>query len=95
MHRRGADGRHIRRPAVPFYADYISLETDADVVCSRSPLLIPGLLQSAAYGRETIAGITTRRSAEEVTALAEVRMARQSMLSRPGAPLEFWASSTR
>ncbi|MFH9573058.1 helix-turn-helix domain-containing protein [Streptomyces sp. NPDC017454] len=73
------------------YADYISLETDADVVCSWSPLLVPGLLQSAAYARETIAGITTTRSAEEVTALAEVRMARQSVLSRPGAPLEFWA----
>src|SRR5690606_259998 len=29
------------------YADYISLETDADAVCSWSPLLVPGLLQSA------------------------------------------------
>ncbi|MEU5718249.1 helix-turn-helix transcriptional regulator [Streptomyces sp. NPDC020403] len=75
----------------PLYADYISLETDADVVCSWSPLLVPGLLQSAAYARETIAGITTTRSAEDVTALAEVRMARQSVLSRPGTPLEFWA----
>jgi hypothetical protein len=67
------------------------LETDTEMVCSWSPLLIPGLLQSAAYARKTIAGITTTRSADEVTALAEVRMARQSVLSRPGAPLEFWA----
>ncbi|MER5499291.1 DUF5753 domain-containing protein [Streptomyces sp. NPDC002561] len=69
----------------------MSLETDAEVVYSWSPLLIPGLLQSAAYARETIARITTTRSTEEVTALAEVRMARQSVLSRPGTPLEFWA----
>lgn len=39
----------------PTYADYISLETDADSICAWSPLVIPGLLQTAAYARETIA----------------------------------------
>lgn len=75
----------------PTYADYISLESDALRICDWAPLLVPGLLQTAAYARQTIAGITTTRTPEEVTALAEVRMARQSVLTRPGAPLELWA----
>ncbi|MFJ8001839.1 helix-turn-helix domain-containing protein [Streptomyces sp. NPDC096310] len=75
----------------PAYADYISLESDASHICEWSPLVIPGLLQSAAYARENIAGITTFRTAEEVSALAEVRLARQSVLTRPGQPLELWA----
>jgi transcriptional regulator with XRE-family HTH domain len=76
---------------LPTYADYISLESDAEQICIWTPLLVPGLLQTAAYARETITGITTTRSAEEVAALAEVRMARQAVLTRPGAPLELWA----
>jgi hypothetical protein len=75
----------------PAYADYISLEADAETICSWSPLVVPGLLQTAAYAREAIAGVTTFRTPEEVAALAEVRMARQSVLSRPGSALELWA----
>lgn len=75
----------------PTYADYISLETDADSICAWSPLVIPGLLQTAAYARETIAGVTTSRTPEEVAALAEVRLARQAVLSRPGTAPELWA----
>lgn len=74
----------------PSYADFISLESDAEKICSWSPLLIPGLLQTPSYARETISGITTTRSPEEVAALAEVRMARQSVLTRPSPPMELW-----
>ncbi|WJV51734.1 helix-turn-helix domain-containing protein [Streptomyces flavofungini] len=73
------------------YADYIALESDAEKVCEWSPLLVPGLLQTAAYAREVIGGITLDRAPEEITALAEVRQARQAVLSRPGHPLEVWA----
>ncbi|MFE7116103.1 helix-turn-helix domain-containing protein [Streptomyces sp. NPDC057654] len=73
------------------YADYMSLESDAEQICEWSPLLIPGLLQSAAYAREAITGITLSRTPEEVAALAEVRLARQSVLTRPSNPLELWA----
>ncbi|MHB9861635.1 helix-turn-helix domain-containing protein [Streptomyces sp. YIM S03343] len=75
----------------PNYADYISLETDAETICAWSPLVVPGLLQTAAYARETISGVTTSRTPEEVAALTEVRMARQSVLSRPGTAPELWA----
>jgi hypothetical protein len=74
----------------PAYADYISLESDAAQICEWSPLVVPGLLQTAAYARESIAGITASRSPEEIAALAEVRLARQSVLTRPGPDLEYW-----
>ncbi|MFI1352444.1 DUF5753 domain-containing protein [Streptomyces sp. NPDC020898] len=66
-------------------------ETDAETICAWSPLVVPGLLQTAAYARETIGGVTTSRTPDEVTALTQVRMARQSVLSRPGTALELWA----
>ncbi|GAA2478569.1 helix-turn-helix transcriptional regulator [Streptomyces thermolineatus] len=75
----------------PTYADYISLESDADCVREFSPLLVPGLLQAASYARETIAANAITRSPEEVIALAEVRLARQSVLARPERPLKLWA----
>ncbi|MBB5625259.1 hypothetical protein BJ981_000958 [Sphaerisporangium krabiense] len=75
----------------PAYADYISLESDAERICEWSPLLVPGLLQTAAYARETITGITHFRTPDEIAALVEVRQARQSVLSRPGNALELWA----
>nr|WSY53044.1 helix-turn-helix domain-containing protein [Streptomyces sp. NBC_00886] len=75
----------------PSYADYISLESDADSIREFSPLLIPGLLQSAAYARESISANAITRTAEEVAALAEVRQARQAVLTRPGGPLKLWA----
>ncbi|MGW6601339.1 helix-turn-helix domain-containing protein [Streptomyces sp. NPDC055036] len=75
----------------PAYADYISLESDADSIHEFAPLLIPGLLQTAAYARETIAANATTRTPDEVAALAEVRQARQAVLTRPGKPLKIWA----
>ncbi|MDT3399830.1 helix-turn-helix transcriptional regulator [Streptomyces sp. B1866] len=75
----------------PAYADYISLESDAERISEWAPQLIPGLLQTAAYARETIAVNATTRTPQEVTALAEVRMARQAVLSRPERPLTLWA----
>ena len=74
----------------PAYADLISLETDAVNMRSYQSTLIPGLLQTAAYARATIAAINMTSTPAEVDALVEVRMARQSVLSRPQ-PLELWA----
>ncbi|MFJ6720552.1 helix-turn-helix domain-containing protein [Streptomyces sp. NPDC091259] len=74
----------------PAYAELISLEADAKSLRSFQTLLIPGLLQTAAYAREAIGAINTQSTPDEVNALVEVRMARQSVLSRPE-PLEVWA----
>ncbi|WP_268241594.1 DUF5753 domain-containing protein [Sphaerisporangium melleum] len=48
-------------------------------------------MQTAAYAREAIACISMTRTSEEIAALAEVRQARQAVLSRPDSALEFWA----
>jgi transcriptional regulator with XRE-family HTH domain len=74
----------------PAYADLISLEADAVSMRSYQSTLIPGLLQTAAYARATIGGINMTSTDGEVDALVEVRMARQSVLTRPK-PLELWA----
>lgn len=74
----------------PAYAELISLEADAKSLRSYQTLLIPGLLQTAAYARSTISAINMGSTPEQVNALVEVRQARQSVLSRPE-PLEVWA----
>lgn len=74
----------------PAYADYISLEADAKRIFEWS-YVVPGLLQTAAYARETITGMTSSRTRDEINSLVEVRMARQAVLTRSGQPLEFSA----
>ncbi|MCC3768173.1 helix-turn-helix transcriptional regulator [Streptomyces sp. UNOC14_S4] len=75
------------------YKDYLSLETDAESTRICSPSLIPGLLQTGAYAREIISSVSFWRPQEDVHALAEVRKARQAVLTaRDGRPpLNFWA----
>ncbi|MFI0937569.1 helix-turn-helix domain-containing protein [Streptomyces sp. NPDC021020] len=75
------------------YADYLTLESDAESVHVYTPSLIPGLLQTAAYARESIAATALTRTTGEVNALAEVRKTRQAILTfRPDAPpLKLWA----
>ncbi|MFB7823812.1 helix-turn-helix domain-containing protein [Streptomyces hydrogenans] len=74
----------------PSYADLISLEDEAASMRTYQSLLIPGLLQTAAYARATISAINTGSTSEHVTGLVEVRRARQAVLARPE-PLEVWA----
>ncbi|MDH6625795.1 transcriptional regulator with XRE-family HTH domain [Streptomyces sp. LBL] len=74
----------------PAYADLISLEADAADMRSYESTLIPGLLQTSAYARATIRAINMTSTDGEVDALVEVRMARQSVLTRPE-PLQLWA----
>ncbi|GHG80338.1 helix-turn-helix domain-containing protein [Streptomyces griseocarneus] len=75
--------------------DYLSLETDAESTRICSPNLIPGLFQTGAYAREIIAAGSFWRPIDEVNAFAEVRKARQAVLTakRDGGrpPLSFWA----
>ncbi|MGW1764128.1 helix-turn-helix domain-containing protein [Streptomyces sp. NPDC002073] len=74
----------------PAYAELISLEADAESLRSYQTLLIPGLLQTATYARAVVSGINPTSTAEEVDALVQVRIARQSVLTRPK-PLKLWA----
>ncbi|MFJ4439636.1 helix-turn-helix domain-containing protein [Streptomyces sp. NPDC088923] len=75
------------------YRDLLDLEADAEAEQFAGPA-IPGLLQTSAYAREIIGATGLTRTPEEVHALAELRRARQAILTtRPGglAPLKLWA----
>jgi hypothetical protein len=74
----------------PAYAELISLEADAKSLSTYQTLLIPGLLQTSAYARAVMSGINRASTADEVDALVQVRIARQSVLTRP-TPLKLWA----
>ncbi|MET9126969.1 helix-turn-helix transcriptional regulator, partial [Streptomyces sp. NPDC004528] len=74
----------------PAYADLISLEADARSMRSYECTLIPGLLQTAAYARATLEASGMTSTDAQINALVDVRMARQSVFSRPE-PLELWA----
>ncbi|MGW6855862.1 helix-turn-helix domain-containing protein [Streptomyces xanthophaeus] len=74
----------------PSYAELIALETEARSLRSYQTLLIPGLLQTAAYARSSISAINMGSTAAQVNALVEVRQARQAVLTRPE-PLDVWA----
>ncbi len=72
------------------YADLISLEADASEWRAYYPLLVPGLLQTPAYARAMIGAINMTSPQATVNRLVEVRMGRQSVLTRD-TPLEVWA----
>ncbi|MGK3093790.1 helix-turn-helix domain-containing protein [Streptomyces sp. WAC01490] len=75
----------------PAYEDLISLESEADQISTWQPSVIPGLLQTGEYARQIIAATAMSAAVEErVDALVEVRLARQSVLTRE-APLTLWA----
>ncbi|MEV7022007.1 helix-turn-helix transcriptional regulator [Kitasatospora sp. NPDC093558] len=76
---------HIGEPL----GNLIALETSAASMRSYECFFIPGLLQTPAYAREIIRKLSIRREVN-VEALVDVRMARQSALTR-SEPLALWA----
>jgi transcriptional regulator with XRE-family HTH domain len=75
----------------PVYEDLISLEAEATAVSTWQLGAIPGLLHTSEYAREIITTTAMSEGVEaKVDALVEVRLARQSVLSREN-PLNLWA----
>ncbi|MET8345419.1 helix-turn-helix domain-containing protein [Streptomyces microflavus] len=73
------------------YEDLISLESEADHLSAWQPTVIPGLLQTGEYAQQIISATAMSTSAaDRVDALVEVRLARQSVLTRED-PLKLWA----
>ncbi|MET9923342.1 MULTISPECIES: helix-turn-helix transcriptional regulator [unclassified Streptomyces] len=80
-----------RSVLTPAYEDLISLESEAEQISTWQPVMIPGLLQTADYARRIISATAMGDAvAERVTALVEVRLARQSVLTQHD-PLNLWA----
>src|SRR5260370_36719114 len=84
-------GWHSFRDVLPNpYEVYIGLEAGAASIRNFEPVVVPGLLQTADYARETFRHGPIELAAEEIERLVEVRLARQEILTRDDRP-RLWA----
>ncbi|MFB6615798.1 DUF397 domain-containing protein [Streptomyces sp. NPDC056367] len=72
------------------YLDYIEMEDICDRIRTFQVQLVPGLLQTAEYGRAVTVASRAWHSAEEVEQFVQVRLARQERLTGER-KLELWA----
>ncbi|ROQ82820.1 helix-turn-helix domain-containing protein [Streptomyces sp. NBC_01260] len=72
------------------YRDQIEMEAISESIRTYQVQLIPGLLQTAAYGRAVTVASRAWKTPEEIEQFVEVRLARQRRLTGD-APLELWA----
>ncbi|MFE8936539.1 helix-turn-helix domain-containing protein [Streptomyces sp. NPDC007872] len=72
------------------YRDQIEMEAICDRIRTYQVQLVPGLLQTAEYGRAVTVASRTWETAEEIDRFVEVRLARQQRLTGE-APIDYWA----
>lgn len=72
-----------------WFQNYLDLEQSAELIRTYEVQFVPGLLQTDAYARAVIA-LDTQAEEPDVNRRAELRMARQQVLARPGGP-RLWA----
>ncbi|BAU86043.1 hypothetical protein SLA_5161 [Streptomyces laurentii] len=72
------------------YRDQIEMEAICDGIRTYQVQLVPGLLQTAEYGRAVTVASRTWKTAEEIDRFVDVRLARQERLTG-GTPLDYWA----
>ncbi|MFF5265183.1 helix-turn-helix transcriptional regulator [Actinomadura viridis] len=73
------------------YQTYVGLETEASAVRNWEPVIVPGLLQTAAYARAIIRAGAPHLSDREVEDRVELRLERQRHLLHGSNPLFVWA----
>lgn len=64
----------------------IALEEDATTITNFEPVVVPGLLQTAAYARAVISTVGLRPTLREIETKVAARMARQAILTKPDPP---------
>ncbi|GAA1900744.1 helix-turn-helix transcriptional regulator [Streptomyces sodiiphilus] len=72
------------------YRDQIEMESICDRLRTYQVQLVPGLLQTAEYGRAVTVASRTWQTPEEIDQFVNVRLARQKRLTGES-PMEFWA----
>ncbi|MEU9241607.1 helix-turn-helix transcriptional regulator [Streptomyces sp. NPDC048385] len=72
------------------YRDQIELEAICDTVRTYEVQLVPGLLQTAEYGRAVTVASRAWKTPEEIDQFVQVRLARQQRLTAE-APMSLWA----
>ncbi|HZY57622.1 MAG TPA: DUF5753 domain-containing protein, partial [Rubrobacteraceae bacterium] len=65
---------------------YVTLEDAAETIRQYEPELIPGLLQTRAYAHQVMSVPEGYLTPDEIARRVDVRMERQSLLTRPRAP---------
>jgi hypothetical protein len=73
-----------------WFRAYVDLEAEAKLIRSYEGQFVPGLLQTEDYMRAVVERALFDQPAEEVERRVALRMARQALLTRPGAP-QLWA----
>jgi transcriptional regulator with XRE-family HTH domain len=72
-----------------WFQPYIGLESAAALIRNYEVQFVPGLLQTADYARAIFQIAHPRAPEAEIDRRVELRMIRQQLLTRPGAP-QFW-----
>lgn len=72
------------------YRDQIEMEAICDGIRTYQAQLVPGLLQTAEYGRAVTVASRAWQTPEEIEQFVQVRLARQARLTGD-APMELWA----
>jgi transcriptional regulator with XRE-family HTH domain len=79
---------HSFRDVLPdWFSAFVSLEGEASVIRAYEPHYVPGLLQTTDYARAALRAGMPHASADEIDRLVDLRIERQSLLSRVDAPL--------
>ena len=73
-----------------WFESYVGLEEAASLIRTYETQLVPGLLQTESYARAIMLRGTPAASAQEIDQKVALRMTRQAILRRPGAP-QYWA----
>ncbi|WP_327137123.1 helix-turn-helix transcriptional regulator [Streptomyces sp. NBC_01340] len=89
--RRCEDARRARQSGhAEYFADVAEMERHAETIEEWAPMLVPGLLQTAAYARAIVRAAMPRASDEEVEEKVNARMGRAELFDSQDAP-KFWA----
>jgi hypothetical protein len=73
----------------PWFRIAVGLEESASLIRAYEPQVVPGLLQTEGYIRAITTASFPTATKEEAGRRAALRMARQDLLTRPGAP-SYW-----
>jgi Domain of unknown function (DUF5753)/Helix-turn-helix domain len=73
-----------------WFGSYVGLEEVASRIRTYETQFVPGLLQTESYAHAIMLRGNSAASAQEIDQKVALRMARQAILHRPGAP-QYWA----
>ncbi|MFJ4848122.1 MULTISPECIES: helix-turn-helix domain-containing protein [unclassified Streptomyces] len=79
---------HRYRDVLPsWFSAFVSLEAEAGTIRAYEPHYVPGLLQTEEYARAVLRAGSPHAPAAETERAVALRLERQALLCRPGAPL--------